>query len=254
MSLPAVSIITVANDGYLFVRLLVEKVRAFAGPRDYEIIVVDRGSRDGSRAWLKAQPDVRVVRYRQWPWARDHQHGEAAEKGIRKARHDRIVLLDSDAHPVDATWLAHSVDRLDAHHRLAGAVFRSKHRGNPHGWYIHPHFMAFFKSDLATPRRDGLVVLRKLRGEDTDTGEEATMRMLDAGLGIVGHEIALCTPFDVGHPNVPTVAGGVFHAWYVTRLAKDEAGVAAETNGAVTRAKYLEPLLARLRAVYALSY
>jgi glycosyltransferase involved in cell wall biosynthesis len=249
MSLPAVSIVTVANDGYLFIRLLVEKVRALVGARDYEIVVVDRGSRDGSRAWLKAQPDVRVVRYRQWFWTRGHRHGEAAEAGMSKARFDRIVLLDSDAHPVAPDWLERSVDRLDAHHRLAGAVFRSKHRGNPHGWYIHPHFMAFFKSDLGQ-----LVVLRKLRGEDTDTGEEATLRVLAAGRGIVGHEIELCRPFDVGHPSVPTVAGGVFHAWYVTRLAKNEAEVAAETNGAVTRARYLEPLIARLRAHYSLSY
>src|ERR1044072_5120140 len=122
--LPAVSIVTVANDGYLFLRLVVEKVRALVGLREYEIIVVDRGSRDGLREWLRAQPDVRLVSYRQWWGAKGHQHGEPAEKGGRQARHVRIVLLDSDAHPVDPAWLATSVDRLDAHHRLAGAVFR----------------------------------------------------------------------------------------------------------------------------------
>lgn len=247
MSLPGVSVVTVASDGYPFVRLLVERVRAFMGSRDYEIVVVDRGSRDGTRAWLKAQPDIRVLRHRQR--ATGHLHGEAAEAGVRAARHARIVLLDSDAHPVDANWLANSVDRLDAHHRLAGAVFRERHRANPHGWYVHPHFMAFFKSDL-----DGLIVLRKLRGEDTDTGEEATLRILAAGLGIVGHPIEFCPRFDVGHPRVPTVAGGVFHAWYVTRLDREAEAVAAETGGAVTRETYLDPLLARLRAAYGLDY
>lgn len=240
-----VSIVTVAADGLFFVKLLVERVRATIGGRRYEVMVVDRGSRDGLREWAAAQPDVRLLRYRTWPWQRGHRHGEAAEAAIRTARHERIVLLDSDAHPIDPAWLADSVDRLDATHRLAGAVFRSPHRGNPHGWYIHPHFMAFFKADLGS-----LVVLRKLRGEDTDTGEEATIRVLAAGLGIVGHEIAFCPAFDVGHPRVPTIAGGVFHAWYVTRLIRNEADVIRETGGAVSRERYLAPLQARLRETY----
>jgi hypothetical protein len=53
---------------------------------------------------------------------------------------------------------------------------------------------------------------------------------------------------------VPTVAGGVFHAWYSSRLENNEAELIRETNGAVTRANYLEPLLARLRAEYRLDF
>lgn len=247
--LPAVSFVTVVDGGYFFVRLLVEKLRQFAGARAYEIIAVDRGSRDGTRAWLRAQPDVRVLTRRAWPWARDHRHGEAAEAGARRARHARIVLLDSDAHPVSADWLRNSVDRLDDRTRLAGAIFRDWHRGNPHGWYVHPHFMAFFKADLG-----GLVVLRKLRGEDTDTGEEATLRVLAAAHEVAGHPIEFCPRFGVGHPRVPTIAGGVFHAWYVSRLMKQEAAVVRETDGQVSRAAYLDPLVARLRAEYGLGY
>ena len=178
--------------------------------REYEIIVVDRGSRDGSRAWLRAQPDVRLVTRLQapgwWPWKRGHGHGEAAEAGARLARHARIVLLDSDAHPIDADWLQRSVDRLDAHHRLAGAVFRSPHRGNPHGWYIHPHFMAFWK------RRPGAGwwCCASCGAMPPTRGRKRRSGWLAAGLGIVGHEIAFCPAFDVGHPRVPTVAGGVF--------------------------------------------
>jgi hypothetical protein len=146
-----------------------------------------------------------------------------------------------------ADWLHNSVDRLDDEHPLAGAIFRSPHQGNPHGWYVHPHFMAFRRADLGGP-----IVLRKLRGESTDTGEEATIRVLAAKRGIIGHEIAFCPRFDVGHPRVPTVAGGVFHAWYVSRLLHTEPEVIRETNGQVTRASYLEPLQSRLRAAYGL--
>jgi hypothetical protein len=57
----------------------------------------------------------------------------------------------------------------------------------------------------------------------------------------------------VGHPRVPTMAGGVFHAWYVSRLLHAEAEVIRETGGQVSRTRYLEPLQARLRAAYGLS-
>jgi hypothetical protein len=241
-----VSIVTVTRDGLFFTRLLVERVRQTVSGRDYQIILVDQGSRDGTRAWARAQPDVTLLRRHRW-FHRGHRHGEAAEAGVLAARHAHIVLLDSDAHPVGADWLDDSVDRLDEAHPLAGAVFRSPHRGNPHGWYIHPHFMAFRRCDLG-----GLIVLRKLHGEATDTGEEATIRVLAAGREVVGHEIAFCHAFDVGHPRVPTVAGGVFHAWYVSRLLHAEAEVIRETGGQVSRSRYLEPLQARLRAAYGL--
>ncbi len=246
--LPPVSVITVTHDGLFVSRLLVEKVREFVGSRDYELLVVDRGSRDGTREWMSRQPDVRLVRFGQWRTF-GHGHAEAAERALRLALHERVVLLDSDAHPVSSDWLEGTVDKLDERVRLAGAAFVDKHKGNPHGWYVHPHFMAFFKRDYGT-----LVTLRKLRGDDTDTGEEATIRVLAAGLDVVRHRIDLAAEFAVGNPHVPTIAGGVFHAWYVTRLEHHEAHVLRETEGRVSVASYKAPLEARLRERYGLTY
>jgi len=243
----AVSIVTVSYDTFFFLRLLVDKVRELIGSRSYELIVIDRGSRDGTREWLRAQPDVRVLTAK--PNRRGHGHGEAAELGVANARYEHVVLLDSDAHPIDRMWLTLTVDRLDNHHRLAGGVFRGMHKANPHRWYIHPHFMAFHKADLGNR-----ITLRKVPGQDLDTGELATIRLLDAGLGILGYPIEFCAAFDVGHPHFPTLTAGVFHAWYGTRLRKDTRTVQTETNGAVTDANYLAPLQKRLRQVYALDY
>ena len=246
MSRP-VSIVTVSYDTYFFVRLLVEKVRENVGPRLFEIVVVDRGSHDGTREWLAEQSDVRLIKAR--PNRRGHGHGEAAETGAATARYDHVVLLDSDSHPIDSSWLELTVDRLDAHNRLAGAIFRGLHKSNPHGWYIHPHFMAFHKADLGKQ-----ITLSKPRGTDLDTGEAATVRLLDAGLGVIGYPLEFCERFAVGHPHFPTVAAGVFHAWYGTRLLKDTRTVGEETSGAVNRTNYLEPLQARLRQAYHLDY
>ncbi len=243
---PAVSIVTVTFDTYFFTRLLVEKVREFIGPRDYEIIVVDRGSTDGTCEWMAAQKDVRLISMPQKVSA--HGHGEAAQKAAREARHERIVLLDSDAHPVSPDWLESTADRLDDKHRLAGPAFHGGHTGNPHGWYVHPHFLCFLKKDVGK-----LVVLGKKRGETTDTGEEATIRVLDAGLGIISHPLTK-SDIDAGHRDFPTVAAGVFHAWYGTRLVKEIATVGNETDGKVTDDGYLGPVVAALRLRYRLKY
>jgi glycosyltransferase involved in cell wall biosynthesis len=243
-----VSIVTVTRNGFFFSRLLIEKIRQHTVDRDYEIIVIDRGSKDGSRDWLRQQPDVQFIGFRQWRTS-GHGHAEAAERGIKAARYDRIVLIDSDAHPLGDRWLAESADALDDSHRLAGAVFVDKHKGNPHGWYIHPHFMTFFKADLG-----GLIVLRKIQGEDVDTAEQSTVNVLAAGLQVVKLPMTQCARFDVGNPGIPTEAGDVFHAWYVSRLENNEADVIRESEGKVSRSLYLDPLVARLRAAYGLAY
>ena len=248
MHKPPVTVLTVTRNGLFFSRLLIEKVREFTTDRDYQIIVVDRGSTDGTRAYMRAQKDVDFVSFRQWR-TRGHGHAEAAAQGLAIARHEHIVLLDSDAHPVSAGWLTGSVDLLDAQTRLAGAVFVDKHEGNPHGWYIHPHFMCFLKADFGH-----LVELGKVRGNTTDTGEEATIRVLEKGLGIIKHPILSAAEFNVGHPSLPTIAGGVFHAWYVSRLESREQDVIRETNGKVSVRSYLEPLQTKLRMAYKLEY
>lgn len=254
-----VSVVTVTYDTFFFLRLLVEKVREFVGDRTYEIIVVDRGSRDGTLEWCAVQPDLRVLRV---PQKRgNHAHGEAAEKGVREARHEIIALLDSDAHPIANDWLALTAERLDDDCRLAGAKVLGDHRGNPFGWYIHPHFMVFHKADL-----DKDIVLRKVRGETTDTGEEATIRLLERGKRIEAFPLESCPllpadhpraayrRFSFGHPHLPTISGGVFHAWYGTRLKKDTKVVVEETDGTVTRYDYQAPIMTALREFYKLKY
>jgi hypothetical protein len=78
--------------------------------------------------------------------------------------------------------------------------------------------------------------------------------MLEAGKGIIGHPIEYCQQFSVGHPRVPTVSAGVFHAWYVTRLIRDKSTVDEETGGTVSRENYRQPLEELLRKAYRLDY
>ena len=142
-----------------------------------------------------------------------------------------------------------TVDRLDENHRLAGAAFVADRVWHDHGWYVHPHFMAFFKADLG-----GLIVLRKLRGDAEDTGEESTIRVLAAGKQIVRHPIEYYAPLGVGRQDIPTISAGVVHAGYSSRLALQEPEVERESAGAISMVSYGAPLQEKIRAQFGLSY
>lgn len=68
--------------------------------RDFEIVVVDNASSDGTREWLAARDDVRVIR-------NDANAGfaEACNQGIRASAAPYVALLNDDTQ-VDSAWLA----------------------------------------------------------------------------------------------------------------------------------------------------
>ena len=72
----------------------VERQRFEGGLDQYEVVVVDDGSTDGTPAWLREEvgrfPHVRLV---------EQQHGGPAEgrnRGVDHAKGDVIVFIDSD--------------------------------------------------------------------------------------------------------------------------------------------------------------
>jgi GT2 family glycosyltransferase len=67
--------------------------------RDFEIIVVDNASSDGSAAWLAAQPDVRVIRNES-----NLGFAAACNQGIRAGNTPFVALLNDDARP-EPQWL-----------------------------------------------------------------------------------------------------------------------------------------------------
>ena len=105
-----------------------------------------------------------------------------------------------------------------------------------------------------------------MRGGNTDTGDEATFRLLERGKKIEAlplescpalspeHPYAAYRRFSFGHPHFPTIGAGVFHAWYGTRLKKDAKVVGAETAGAISSNAYQGPMMAALREFYSLNY
>ena len=77
--------------------------------RDFETILVDNGSTDGSIEWVRAEyPDVQLV-----PLPENRGFCGGNNAGIRLARGDYVVLLNNDTE-VDADWLGALVRHIQS--------------------------------------------------------------------------------------------------------------------------------------------
>jgi GT2 family glycosyltransferase len=119
--LPQVSIVVVTLDGLEFSRLCLESLLANTPTSDYEVIVVDNGSTDGTGEYLSvlARRDgrVRVTRNE-----RNVGFAVATNRGVALARGAILVLLNNDT-IVSEGWLARVVNHLaDPRVGLLGAV------------------------------------------------------------------------------------------------------------------------------------
>jgi undecaprenyl-phosphate 4-deoxy-4-formamido-L-arabinose transferase len=106
-------VVTVLNEAPAVDELYRRLSQSLDG-RDWEAIVVDDGSTDGTFAALRAiherDPRVRVVRFK-----RNFGQHPAMHAGLARARGDRIVTMDGDLQnePEDIPKLLEALDRVD---------------------------------------------------------------------------------------------------------------------------------------------
>jgi GT2 family glycosyltransferase len=107
---PAASIVVVTHDNLVFTRMCLESVLASTRDREYELIVVDNASTDGTRPYLRElarrNPRVRLV-------MNDVNAGfaRACNQGLAVAEGDLLVLLNNDT-LVPPWWLSRLADAL----------------------------------------------------------------------------------------------------------------------------------------------
>ena len=103
------SVVMPSCDGLERTRTALDALRRHADPGfPLEIVVVDNGSRDGSREWLAAQPDVTLVAN-----ATNEGAPRARNQGLRHVHGERVCFMDNDV-VVTPGWLA----RLARHMEL----------------------------------------------------------------------------------------------------------------------------------------
>jgi hypothetical protein len=187
-----------------------------------EILVVDNGSTDGSRAWLRSQR--RTGRLRAVLLPRNVFHGPAMDLAFLLARTEYVVALDVDAFPVTDGWLETLIQPLEDSSYVSGAQAL---RG-----YIHPCCLAM-RTDYFALRRHtftphvGTWDPDRLGRDEWDTGESITRR----------EGLARAAPFPRTRVRGPlqlgTVFGGfVYHNGASTRLRSDIAVEGLTSNDA----------------------
>ena len=97
------SIVVVTHDGLVFNRLCLESVLTNTVERDFELIVVDNGSTDGTPAYLAALAE-RDARVRVLLNGRNAGFAPACNQGLGLAGGEYLVLLNNDA-MVPTGWL-----------------------------------------------------------------------------------------------------------------------------------------------------
>lgn len=127
-------IIPTWNAGEIF-KKVVKKLQEQKAPWDYEVLVVDSGSSDGTIEFLKDNPDIKLHIIPN----SEFQHGRTRNLAISMTKGDFIAVLTQDALPVDEYWLYDMVTSLEHYPNAAGAF--GKH-------FAYDHADPYTKRDL----------------------------------------------------------------------------------------------------------
>jgi O-antigen biosynthesis protein len=109
------SIVIVTYNNLLYTRLCITSIRSYTDADQYEIIVVDNHSTDGTVEWLQQQTDIRTIYNQQ-----NAGFPSACNQGIQVASGDAILLLNNDT-IVTPNWLQNLLTCLQSSEDI-GAV------------------------------------------------------------------------------------------------------------------------------------
>lgn len=159
---------------------------------DYEIVVVDSSSTDGSREYLleksKANPRLHVHVIDK----ADFGHGKTRNLGASLSTGELICFITQDAIPADRHWLSHMVTAMDQHPDAAGAFGRHRAHANHSTYTDHQldlHFTGF---------GTGTVVYKaeSLQRYETDTGYRQRLHFYSDNNSCMRRSIWLKFPYD----------------------------------------------------------
>ncbi len=178
-------------------RDVLRAIEAFGPPNGMrvEVLVVDNGSVDGSRRYLRAHRARGRLRCLLLP--RNVFHGPAMDLAFLLSRTEYVVALDVDAFPVRGDWLETLLGPLENGKYISGAEAA---RG-----YVHPCCLAM-KTEYFARRRHtftphvGTWDPIRLGRDEWDTGESITRR----------EGLARAAPFPRTRVRGPLQLGSVF--------------------------------------------
>jgi glycosyltransferase involved in cell wall biosynthesis len=171
-------------------------------PEDVCVLIIDNGSRDGSRRFIPNDPQVRMVKL---PF--NVGHSVALDIGFLLVETEYVVALDVDAFPLHDKWLDELLAPLSSGFEISGARLNRE--------YVHPCCLAMRTARFVQqkhsfrahyrPRSEG-------KAASGDVGEEMAAR--EQGRLYFFDSTSQRGPGDVG-----TIFGDlVYHNFYSTRF------------------------------------
>lgn len=170
---PGVTIAIVNWESLDLLRDVLVAIERFHSPHPgpLEVLIIDNGSTDGSRTFLRSQRAQGRLRCLLLP--RNLYHGPAMDLAFLMSRTEYTVALDVDAFPIADDWLDTLISPLENGRYVSGAQAQ---RG-----YIHPCCLAMRTAYFARRRHTFTPHLGdwdpdRLGRSEWDTGESITRR------------------------------------------------------------------------------
>ncbi len=146
---PRASVVIPTWNGCALLRAALLSLRAQTF-RDFEVVVVDNGSSDGTEAMLRAEfPEVRVV-----PFPENRGFAVAVNAGVAAARGRYLMLLNNDAE-AEPRWLEALVAVLDARPEVGSVASKMLTARDPSIVDSAGAAMGLFAYDIGRGERDG---------------------------------------------------------------------------------------------------
>lgn len=229
---PVVSIVAANCDAPDWIELFVKSIRLFSGGVPYELIIIDNGSLEENKAWMKAQSDIRLI---EMPTI-ELYHGGAMDFGTTIAEGKFVCILDSDSHVQRPMWLVDLIRlyEFDPLTRLIGCVGPAHKPLHPPLFFFEKQFILDnniswrYKPDPAVPTQ-------------TDTAQQAYWDVLNLGYKVhrleKGPRLYQC---DKHHDEIwlngqPTIA----HAWMGSRFQEHNPRRTKTVLDGITLAEHL---------------
>ena len=129
------SVFIPVKDGGAFFSQVIDRILAQRTDFEFDFLVIDSGSTDGTLDLLKAKAKADPkFRYEEIP-QREFQHGRTRNLGISRTDGAYVAVTTADALPADDQWLARLVGGFSKGKRVAGVTGR--HLAYPeHGPYL----------------------------------------------------------------------------------------------------------------------
>ena len=229
---PLISVVAVNCDAPDWIRLFVLSVRKFTADVQHEILVVDNGSLEVNKAWLKAQPDVRLI---ELPTIEAY-HGGGMDIGTQAARGRFVCILDSDAHVQRAGWATDLISLYNENPRtrLVGII-------GPEHKPLHPPLFLFERSFFVSNNISWKYKPDPAVPTQTDTAQQAYHDVRALGYEVVrlemGEKVYMNTPWydQLWIKGKPTIA----HFWAGSRYQESNPARTKQTLDGVSLVDHL---------------